>query len=221
MEGVYAFQFTSRSYWMPEAPLFLDSCVCSEHIPALYRVTRKNRTHKNFIKSYKDSVNFKHFARSKLHCVYNHSPKFQSLKSLHIKVMFFAKCTPSGFHGVGGKLAYVVQNCHCVRVSLRPSTHHSTRISIPQIFWIEILHSPIISKLLNPVKNSACWWSMTTLKLSPKTCLHYFVWIVSEVALHPKCLSLVDQDMVGKTIVAIFHALSLLLQPEKKRNNLN
>jgi len=40
-----------------------------------------------------------------------------------------------------------------------------------------------------------------------------------EVALHPKCLSLVDQDMVGKTIVAIFHALSLLLQPEKKRNN--
>ena len=31
---------------------------------------------------------------------------------------------------------------------------------------------------------------------------------------------LVDQDMVGKTIVAIFYALSLLLQPEKqKRNN--
>jgi len=31
---------------------------------------------------------------------------------------------------------------------------------------------------------------------------------------------LVDQDMVGKTVVAVFHALSLLLQSKKeKRNN--
>jgi len=30
---------------------------------------------------------------------------------------------------------------------------------------------------------------------------------------------LIDQDMVGKTIIAIFHALSLLLQPEKERRN--
>jgi len=69
-----------------------------------------------------------------------------------------------------------------------PSTHRPTRISIPQTFWIKILHSPILSKLPNPVKHSAFWCSMTTLKLSPKTCLHYFVWIVSEIDLHAKCL---------------------------------
>ena len=56
---------------------------------------------------------------------------------------------------------------------------------------------------------------MTTLKLSPKTCLHYFVWTVSAIVLH--AFSLVGQDMVGKSIVAIFHALSLLLQLEKER----
>jgi len=35
----------------------------------------KNKTHKNFIKSYKDLVN-KHFVGFKLQSVYNHSPKF-------------------------------------------------------------------------------------------------------------------------------------------------
>jgi len=34
-------------------------------------------------------MNFKHFAGFKLHSVYHHSPKFQSLISLRIKVMFF------------------------------------------------------------------------------------------------------------------------------------
>ena len=77
---------------------------------------------------------------------------------------------------------------YSINVSLRRSTHRPTRISSPQTFWIKILHSSILSKLLNPVKNSAFWWSMTTLKLSPKTCLHYFVWIVSEIGLHVKCL---------------------------------
>jgi len=97
-------------------------------------VTQKNRTNKKFIKPYKDPINFKHFAGFKLESVYNHSPKFQSLKSLRIKVMFFPKYPPNGLHGVGGKLAYVVQNCQCVRVSLRPSTHRPTKISIPQNF---------------------------------------------------------------------------------------
>ena len=112
---------------------------------------QKNINHKIFIKSYKDPVNFKHFAGFRLQSVYNHSPKFQSLKSLRIKDMFFAKYAANGLHGVGGK---VVQNCQCLRVSLRPSTHRPTRISIPQIFCIKILHSPILYKLLNPVKNS-------------------------------------------------------------------
>jgi len=63
-------------------------------------MTEKNATHKNFIKPYKDLVNFKHFAGFKLQSVYNHSPNFQSLKSLRIKVMFVAKYAPSGLHGV-------------------------------------------------------------------------------------------------------------------------
>jgi len=102
--------------------------------------------------------------------------------------MFFPKYAPNGLHSVGGKLAYVVLNCQCLRVSLRPSTPRPTRISLPQAFLIKILNRPILSKLLNPVKSSAFWWSMTTLKLSPITCLHYFVWIVSVIGLHAKCL---------------------------------
>ena len=71
---------------------------------------KKNRTPKNFMKSYRDLIDFKHFAGSKLQSVYNHTPKFQSLKSLRIKVMFFPKYAPNGFHGIEGKLPYVVQN---------------------------------------------------------------------------------------------------------------
>jgi len=79
-----------------------------------YRVTKKNRTHKNFIESYKDPKNVKHFAGFKLQSVYyNRFPKFQSLKSLHMKVMFIPKYAPNGLHSVEGKLAYVVQNCQC------------------------------------------------------------------------------------------------------------
>ena len=37
------------------------------------------------MKSYKDPVNFKHFEGVKLQSVYNHSPKFQSSKSLRLK----------------------------------------------------------------------------------------------------------------------------------------
>ena len=52
---------------------------------------KKNRTHKNFTNSYKDPVNFEHFAGFKLQSVDNHSPKYQSLKTLLIKVLFFPK----------------------------------------------------------------------------------------------------------------------------------
>jgi len=48
--------------------------------------------------------------------------------------MFFPKYVPNGLHSVGDKLAYVAQNCQCLRVSLRPSTHRPTKLSIPQIF---------------------------------------------------------------------------------------
>ena len=92
-----------------------------------------------------------------------------------------------------------------------------TRTGIPQTFWIKILHNPILSKLLNPVKNCAFSWSLTTLKLSPKACLHYFAWIVSEIS--AKCLLFGWPRHGGKTVVAIFHALSLLPPPEKEKMN--
>ena len=72
------------------------------------------------MKSYNDPVNFTGF---KPQSVYIHSPKSQSLKSLRIKVMFFPKYAPNGLHSVGGKLAYVVQNCQflCVlALTVRP-----------------------------------------------------------------------------------------------------
>ena len=62
-----------------------------------------------------DLVNFKRFAGFKLQSVHNYSPKFQSLKSLRIKVMFFPKYAPNGLYDVGDKLAYVVQNCQLLK----------------------------------------------------------------------------------------------------------
>jgi len=115
-------------------------------------------------------VNFKHFAGFKLQSVYNHSPKFQSLKSFRIKVTFVPKYAPNGLHGAG--VPYSINQCfesrtasmfripYSINVSLRCSINRPTRISIPKTFWIKILHSPILSKLLNPVKNSASWWRM-------------------------------------------------------------
>jgi len=176
-------------------------------------VTQKNRTHTNFIKSYEDPVNFKHFTGFKLQSMYNHSPESQSLKSLCIKVVFFTKYAPNGLHSIGSKLADV-------KVSLCRSTHHPTRISILRPFELRFCTVPCFI-LLNPVKNVAFWWNMMTLNLSMKTCLHYFVWIVSEIGLHAKCLLFGwPIHVVGKTIVTIFHAGTLLLQSEKgKRNN--
>jgi len=58
------------------------------------------------IKSYKDQANFKHFADFKLQSGYYHfcTIKFQSLRSLRIKALFFQKYAPNGLHGVGGSL---------------------------------------------------------------------------------------------------------------------
>jgi len=43
--------------------------------------------------------------------------------------MFFPKYAPNDLHGVVGKLAYVIQNCQCLCVSLRRiSTYRQTRI---------------------------------------------------------------------------------------------
>ena len=60
---------------------------------------KKNRTHKNFIKSYKGPANFLKFAELKLQSVYYHSAKFQLPWSLCIKVMFFPKYAPNGLCG--------------------------------------------------------------------------------------------------------------------------
>ena len=135
--------------------------------------------------------------------MYNHSPKCQSLNSLLIKVMFFPKYATNGLHGVGGKLAYLMQNCRLLE-----------HILLWVLHWI---CSPILSKLLNPVTNSAFWWSMTALILRKLACTTLYE-LLAKQASTQNAFSLVDQDMVGKTIVAIFYALSLLLQPEKERN---
>ena len=88
----------------------------------------------------------------------NHSPKFQSLKSLCIKVMFFPKYGPNGFHGIGGKLAYILQNCQLLEHIFLWVFHWFFTVPYSLSFWIQ-------SKIV-------FWWSMTTLKLSLKTCLH-------------------------------------------------
>lgn len=62
---------------------------------------------------------------------------------------------------------------YSINVPFCSDTHPPTRISVPQIFRVQIMYIPILSELLNPVKNSAFWWSMMTLKLSLKVCLHY------------------------------------------------
>jgi len=67
--------------------------------------------------------------------------------------MFFPKYAPNGLHGVGGKLADRIP--YGINVSLRPRAHRPTRISVSQTFRIKIFRSPTLSKLLNPVKNSA------------------------------------------------------------------
>ena len=87
---------------------------------------------------------------------------------------------------------------YSINVPFCPSTHPPTRLSVPQAFRIKILHSPILSELLNPVKDSAFWWSMMTPKLSPKICLHYHVWFVGEIGLHAKCLFLGWPRHVGE-----------------------
>ena len=140
------------------------------------QVTQKNRTHKNFIKSYDNPISFKYFAGFKPQSAFNHSPKFHLLKSLRIKVIFFLKYAPNGLHVADVMLmlrAPADRIPYSINVSLCPSTHRPTVISrhISQTFWIKIFHSPILSKLVNPVKNYAFWWSIRPLKLSPKTSL--------------------------------------------------
>ena len=98
---------------------------------------KKPRTHKNLITSYKVPINFKYFTGFKLQSVYNHSPTFQSLKSLRMKVMFFPKYALNGLHGVGGKLAYVVQNCQLLEHILLWVFHWFCTVPYSLNFWIQ------------------------------------------------------------------------------------
>ena len=107
--------------------------------------------------------------------MYHHSRKLQSLKFLRIKVMFFPKYAPNGLHGVGGKHAYVVQNRQLLGHILLWVFHWFCTVPYSLNFWIS-------QKFCFSMEHS------TTLKLSPKTCLHYYVWIVSEIGFHAKCL---------------------------------
>ena len=64
---------------------------------------------------------------------------------------------------------------------------------------------PVIPRA-SPLKNFALWWSLTTLKLCSKICLHYGVWFVGEIGFHTKRLFLGWLRHVAKTIIPIFHA---------------
>jgi len=65
-----------------------------------------------------------------------------------MKDMLFPKYTPNGLHGIGVP--------YSINVSLRPSTHSlSDQNKYLSDLRVKILHSPVLSKLLNPVKNSA------------------------------------------------------------------
>jgi len=137
--------------------------------------SKKNRTLNNFIKSYEDPVNFKHFAGFNLSLctiipqTLSHWSPF-AWKSCSFQNMF--------------QMAFTALEAN-LRTSCKIVNYSNT------LFFgfslILAVHLPTLSERLNPVKNSAFWWSMTTLKLSPKTCLHYFVWIVSKIGLRAKC----------------------------------
>ena len=101
-----------------------------------------------------------------------------------------------------------------IDVSFCPSTHPPTGMSVRDAFRIKILHSTMLSKLLNPVKNFAFWWGISTPKLSPKICLHDRVWFVGKIGFRTKCL---DKDMLVNTMVPIFHARNLLHVLKKKK----
>ena len=87
---------------------------------------------------------------------------------------------------------------YCIDVSFCPSTHLLTGISVCDAFRIKILHCTMLSKLLNPFKNSAFWWSISTPKLSPKICLHDRVWFVGKIGFHTECLLLGRPGHVGE-----------------------
>ena len=107
--------------------------------------------------------------------MYNHSPKFQSLKSLGIKVKFFPKYSPNGLHGIGGKLAYVVQNCQLLEHILLWVFHWFCTVPYSLNFWIQ-------SKIL---LFDGAWRHWNFLRKLACTTLYE---LLSEIGLHAKCL---------------------------------
>ena len=81
------------------------------NVSSVYRVTQKNRTYINFIKSYQHQQNFNILGRLKYQCLYHHSSKFQLFWLLYIKVMGCLKYAPNGRNSIECKLADVTQNC--------------------------------------------------------------------------------------------------------------
>ena len=53
-----------------------------------------------------------------------------------------------------------------IDVSFYPNTHPPAGMNVRDAFRIKILHRTTLSKLLNPVKKSGFWWSISTPKLS-------------------------------------------------------
>ena len=104
-----------------------------------------------------------------------------------------------------------------IDVSFCRSTLPPTGMSVRDAFRIKILHSTMLSKLLNPVKNSAFWWSISTPKLSPKICFHNRVWFVGKIGFHSKCLLLGRPGYVGEYYGPNFSCTESTSYPEKKK----
>ena len=103
-----------------------------------------------------------------------------------------------------------------IDVSFCPSTHPPTGMSVCDALRVKILHNTMLSKLLNPVKNSAFWWSISTPKLSLKICLHDRVWFVGKIGFHTKCLFHGRPGHVGEYNGLNFSCTESTSYPKKK-----
>ena len=106
---------------------------------------------------------------------------------------------------------------YCIDVSFCPRTHLPTGISVRDAFRIKILHCTMLSKLINPFKNSAFWWSISTQKLSPKICLHDRVWFVGKIGFHTECLLLGRPGHVGENYGSNLSCTESTSYPEKTK----
>ena len=105
-----------RDFWLTPQVITVHHSNVLNPMLAKYRVTQKNKTHANFIKSYKHQYNFKKLGRLQYQSFYHHSSKFHLIWLLCIKVMYCSNYAPNGRNSIGSKLADVTQNYHSLKL---------------------------------------------------------------------------------------------------------